>query len=673
MRQILRFLVIAILAVNAGAAFGQVTTASINGVVKDETGSGLPGATVLAIHTPSGTQYGSVTQTNGSYSLPNLRIGGPYKVTISFIGYASQVTNGINLTLGQLYPLNVILKEQTSELQEVVITADNNPLLNDERSGAATNISNESISALPTLSRDISDFTRLTPQANGSSFAGQDNRFNNITIDGSIFNNSFGLSGTPAGQTNSTFISLDAVEEIQVNLAPYDVRQAGFTGAGINAVTRSGTNEIEGSIFYNTRSEGMVGRKAEDTEVVTDAFRVKQYGFRLGAPIIKDKLFIFVNGESERRDDPGTNFLASRPGLSGPNVTRVEASDLDQLSEFLIDNFNYNPGAYEGYQFETYSDKALIKFDYNVSKNHKVSLRYNYLKSFRDVGSSSSGSNGGRRGNEFSLNFQNSNYVVNNDIHSVVAEVNSNLLGGKASNKVIFGFTANRDYRSSNGGIFPLVDILEGGRNYTTFGYEPFTPNNELNTDTWQFSDNFTYYLGAHTLTAGVNFESFKFENTFTPRYFGYFRFNSLQDFYDNVNSNGVNGNPERYELTYLALPNNALPTATTKARQIGFYIQDEFQASERLKLTAGLRADIPFFEETALNNPIVDTLSFLDENGSALSLSTSTLPDAKILISPRIGFNFDVNGDRSTQLRGGTGVFTGKACFRLDFEPSGK
>ncbi len=662
MRKILLLLTFVLSASIAVLAQG-VTTATISGEVKDAAGAGLPGANIVALHVPSGTTYGSSSRADGRYTLPGLRVGGPYKITITFVGYHDYTVEGINLSLGQNFVLNPAMVEAGLELQEIVVSS--NSILNDERTGASTNISVGTLNAMPTIGRSISDFTRLTPQANGRSFSGADSRFNNLTIDGSIFNNSFGLSDVPGGQTNSTPISLDAIQEVQVNIAPFDVRQGGFTGAGVNAITRSGTNEFSGSVFYNTRSEKMVGDKAKDQDVVTQNFNVKQQGFRVGGPIIKDKLFFFINGEQERRDDPATSYVALRPGINdnAANVSRVLASDLDNLSSYLISKFGYNPGAYENYALATKSDKALIRFDYNMSQKSKFSIRYNYLKSSRDVPTSNSGSFNNRRDNGFAMNFQNANYVINNDINSVIAE--HNFLGGNFSNNVIAGFTANRDYRSSLGGVFPLVDILEGGRNYTNFGYEPFTPNNILNTNTWQFQDNFTYYAGKHTVTAGVNFEAFKFDNTFTPTYYGQFVYNSLQDFYNDTDADNTN-NPtlRRYQLTYSNLANSALPTATTNARQIGFYMQDEIQVNTNFKLTGGLRVDVPSFKQTALENSQVSGYTFKDENGNSIKVSTSQLPKTQALWSPRVGFNWDVMGDRSLQIRGGTGVFSGRPAF---------
>ncbi len=650
-----------------GTLQAQVTTSSISGLVADVKKEPLIGATVLAVHIPSGTEYGTVTRLDGRYNLIGLRVGGPYKVVTSYVGYQTKTDENIFLNLGQNYIINTNMDEEGITLGELVITGTKNNILNDKRTGASTNISTQALNSLPTLSRSINDFTRLTPQSNGRSFSGADDRFNNITLDGSIFNNSFGLSGLPGGQTNSTPISLDAIEQIQVNIAPYDVRESGFTGAGINAVTRSGTNDFSGSVFYNLRNEAMVGTKAKGNTVVTNNFDVNQLGFRLGGPILKNKIFFFINAEAEKRNDPATSFLAKRPGENdqnnNPNVSRVLASDLDKLRDFLISKYNYDPGRYEDYALETQSQKATARLDFNLNSKSKLSLRYNFLKSSRDVTASNSGSFQNRSNNGFSLNFENSNYVINNDLNSIIAE--HNYLGKNFSNKIIAGFTANRDYRSSRGGVFPLVDILDGGRNYTTFGFEPFTPNNRLDTDTYQFRDDITYYSGRNIWTAGINVESFTFENTFTPTYYGQFVYNSLQDFYNDTDADTTNDPTlRRYQLTSSNLENSALPIATTKANQIGLYIQDEIQATDNFKITAGFRVDYPIFAKTALENTQVAGYNFNDENGTPLKVSTSVLPNTNPLFSPRIGFNWDVKGDRSLQFRGGTGIFSGRPAF---------
>lgn len=658
----------------------QVTTGSINGNVKDAKGADLTGATIEVLHEPSGTLYRGMSGKNGIYNIPSLRVGGPYKVTISFVGFRPEVINEIYVQLGEASKINVILTDANASLKEVVVTgtARRGALISKDRKGASTNINRRLIAALPTLSRNITDFTKLTPQANGTSFAGQDNRFINLTVDGSIFNNSFGLQALPGSQTSASPISVDAIEEIQVNVSPYSVKDAGFTGASINAVTRSGTNTFHGSAFFNKRNQKLVGTKAGPdgkTPVTVSNFDVKQYGATVGGPIIKNKLFFFASYENEERSDPGTAFVADNGSNTGQtNVSRVKKTDLDAMASFLNTNFGYDPGQYDNYEFLTKSYKILAKIDWNINSKNKLSVRFNSLRSMKDIGSSSSGVLGGSRvSNINTMNFSNNNYEINNDIYSIIGQLNTRI-SNRISNEFIFGWTANRDYRAVKGKLFPLVDILDGtntDRNYMSFGAEPFTPNNKLFTDTWQASDNFTFYNGKHTMSAGVNFESFTFFNQFTPQIQGHFIFKSLADFYTSANAYLTNpnmtANPvqlRRYILGFSNLANNEVWNAVTKAKNIGAYIQDEWQIENNLNITLGVRFDVPFFTSNAVHNPQVAGYSFVDEKGNPAKLSTSQLPSAKLMINPRFGFNYDIKGDKKTQIRGGMGLFSGRPAF---------
>lgn len=651
----------------AGLYAQGVTNASISGKITDGKGEGLPGANVVATHTPSGTTYGTITLNDGRYTIPGMRIGGPYTVKISFVGYQEKAFTEVFLSLGTATNLSAQLSEQSTELETVVVTGSKNDVFSSDRTGAATNITKQTISTLPTISRSINDFTRLTPQANGQSFVGADARFNNITIDGSSFNNSFGLAAQPGGRTGSAPISLDAIDEIQVSIAPFDVRQAGFVGAGVNAVTRSGTNEFSGSVFYNTRNESFVGDKAKGRDVITNNFTVNQYGFRLGGPIIKDKLFFFVNAESERRSDPATDFRSNLGGetVTG-NVTRVLKTDLDQLSDYLRTNYGYETGPYEGYNNETTSDKFLVKFDYNVSQKHKLSVRYNALISETDVLASNSNSLGfgNRRSNNNALNYQNTNYIQKESIHSVIAELNSRL-NSKMTNQFMIGYTAQNEDRGSRGSFFPLVEIQNAGTTYISFGFEPFTPNNKLNYSTFQLQNNFTYYAGKHTITAGLNLERLSFENVFFPGSQSVYVYRSLADFYAATDANPANDpSLALFQLRYSALPGGAEPVQPSRVTYAGLYVQDEFAPIDNLKITAGIRVDRPQFDETGFFNGTVESLQFRDQQGNPLQVNTAQLPKASTLISPRLGFNWDVFNNRTTQVRGGTGLFTGRPPF---------
>ncbi|MEI6409789.1 MAG: TonB-dependent receptor [Bacteroidota bacterium] len=649
------------------AVSAQVTTSSISGEVKDKKGEALVGATVVATHVPSGTRYGSVTNTQGRYVMPAVRVGGPFTVVVTYTGYEAQTRENLNTTLGTASNVNFSLDETGVTMNEVTVTAKRNDIFSDSRTGASTYIGKGVLESLPTISRSIGDYTRLTPQSNGNNFAGRNNLYNNTAIDGSLFNNSFGLAGTVGGQTNSQPISLDAIEQVQVSLAPFDVREAGFTGGGINAVTRSGDNEFRGSVYGFYRSQNFISKKVDTTKVVNNDLSQRQFGFRLGGPIVKNKVFFFVNAEFDRRSDPGTTFKANR-GTTGTDVSAVSADSLQTLSDFLKRNFNYDAGPFENYSFKTQSDKILAKLDFNLSQQHKLSLRYNYLKSYREIPVSNSGAAGSRQPSANGLPFKNASYIQNNNLNSVVAELNSTF--SSIANNLIVGWNSFRDFRESGGGVFPLVDILSGptGTTRTTFGYEPFTPNNKLNQDVFQFTDNVSLYRGNHTITVGANVEYFKFSNGFSPRFYGDFRFASFNDFYNSLpvgtgTPNGPstgNGRPVRYELTYSAVPGVDIPLAKLQVGQAGVYLQDEFRVSERLKLTAGIRMDAPFYPSSLDKNSRLDTLTFTE----GIKIDVSKFAKVTPLWSPRIGFNYDVTGNKKLQLRGGTGIFTGRIPF---------
>ena len=655
--------------------FAQVTSGTITGVVKDIAGGSLQGASVEAIHEPSGTKYSTISNKTGNFYLPGVRVGGPYKVTIRYVGFKEDVTSDVFVQLSDPTVLSVSMTDIKGELKEVVLTATarKGALISKDRKGASTNLSNALINSMPTLNRSITDLVRFTPQLSGpnqgfgTSFGGQDNRAINFTLDGSIFNNSFGLQALNGSQTNSTPISLDAIQEVAINLSPYNLRDAGFTGASINAVTKSGTNTIHGTAFYNKRDQSLVGKstiKGQDN-VVTNNFDVKQYGASIGGPIIKNKLFYFANFESERRNDPGVSSALADV------LTATQLTEVTDLTSFLSSKFGYTTGGHNKYSSITTSDKAVARLDWNLSDKHKISIRGNYLRSARDVPISNSNAIGGSRNSALSLAYANSRYEIHNDITGVIAQINSRF-SNKVSNEITFGYTANRDYRAIKGKSFPTVDIQNGSnQTYLTFGVDPFTPNNVLSTDTWQFSDNLTIYKDKHTISLGLAYESFTYTNGFTPRINGIYTFANVADFYTAANDYLANPNAttspvplKGYSATFSNLPGGAPWLVTTKARSIGFYLQDEFDLNSKFSLTYGVRFDIPFFTNDGFVNTEVDQMSFVNEKGAATKLSTSKLPGYKVMINPRIGFNYDVNGDKSVQIRGGAGLFTGRPPF---------
>ena len=646
-----------------------VTTGSISGRILDAKNEPLIAANVIATHMPSGTMYGASTRADGRYTLPNLRVGGPYTVKVTYLGYKVEPKTGITIALGDNSTLNFLMLEESVSLGAVTITAQSdNSVINSNRTGAATNIQKEQIERLPTLSRSITDYSRLTPQASGTSgFGGRNNLYNNLSVDGSTFNNAFGLASLPGGQTNSTPISLDAIEQVQVSLSPFDVRQGNFTGAGINAITRSGTNDVQASVYGFVRDQRFVGKTVGDVAQNVNDFSQRQAGFRVGAPIIKNKLFIFMNAEVDRRTDPSGLFRAKLPTDPSPlpsNVSNVVAGDLDSLARFLKNKYNYDPGLYQGYNFPTESNKFLAKIDWNITSSTKLSVRWNYLKSFREIAPSNSGSTGGRQNSVNSMPFETANYTINNNLNSVIAELNT-LIGNRASNNFSIGWTGFRDFRTSKSTPFPTVDIENGsGQTITTFGYEPFTAFNKLDQDIFQISDNFTLYRGKHTLTLGTANELFQSSNGFAPDYYGRYRFSTLSSFYNNAN--GVAGSsPSVYSLQYNATGSADFPFAKLRTLQLGAYVQDEFQASDRLKITAGVRVDVPIYLNDLQKNTLLDTMNFRNKEGVFNEkIDVSKFPNTQLLFSPRIGFNWDVKGDKSLQVRGGTGIFTGRIPF---------
>lgn len=667
----------------AFTATAQITTSEIAGRVTDAQGQPLAGVIIEAEHQPTGTRYTADTNSDGRFTLPLLRVGGPYVVKVNAAGFREQTRDGIQISLGTSTTLNFSMS--TAIAEEVTVNMDDT--FSESRTGAATNISNAVVSTLPTIGRQLTDFTRLTPQYSGNgSFAGQDNRLNNITVDGSYFNNSFGLAGQPGERTGVSPISLAAVEEFQVNVAPYDVRQGNFVGAGVNVVTKSGANKYTGSAYYLWRNPSLVGKEAGENSFNPGDFKFRTWGFTAGGPLPflniergatspfisgKDKVFFFVNYEDELTTAPGTTWSACPgTGCRTGNVTRVLASDLDALSSYLRTNFNYETGAYQGYPFSTPGKKFLLRGDYNINVNNKLTLRYMHLDSSTDVlmSDSSSLGFGNRRTRLDALNFQNSNYSILENIRSMVGEWTS-MWGNSVSNSLLIGYTKQDESRGAIGNLFPMVDILEGGVTYTSFGSEPFTPNNELRYKSFQIQDNLTFYKGAHTITFGGSFEKYESENVFFPGSQSAYVYNSLADFYTDANHFLANPNRttspvtlRRFQVRWSNVPGLEKPIQPLEVTYAGVYGQDLWKLRDNFTLTYGLRMDVPFFGETGFTNPLANALTFRDETGTAVQYQTQKLPDPNILWSPRVGFNWSPT--RNLQVRGGSGVFSGRPAY---------
>jgi hypothetical protein len=651
--------------------FGQITTSTISGVVKNEKKEVLAGATIHAVHTPTGTEYTTTTNKGGVYVLPAVRVGGPYIIHASFVGFKKGEEKDVNTELGLTSNVNFVLIDEAKALKEVVVVAGKS-LFSKEKTGAAQQFGRRELTTIPiTGARTIDGITKYNPFGNGSSFGAQDSRMNNFTIDGSQFNNNFGLgsSAQAGGRTGASAISLDAIDQLQVNVAPFDIRQSGFTGAGINAVTRSGTNQIEGSVYQTQRdnSSRYVGDNARGTTVTASKFDEKVQGFRLGAPIIKNKLFIFGNYEQIERTEPGTTWISDGSPLTGTQISRVKYSDMQTLSNFMKEKFGYVTGPWEGYSNTNASKKFLIRTDWNINDKHKLTARYVHHNSEAEINISNSQSAGaGNRTTQFNaMSFKNSGYTIQDNTRSAVLELNSKF-SNTLHNNLIVSYDKqieNRGYLSS---MFPTIDIREGSATYTSVGFDPFTPSNKLDYWTFNVTNNVTKYMEKHTLVGGFNFQKYQSNNLFFPASNGVYIFNSLNDFYTAANQSLANGGrpstfaPARFQFRYSALPGAVEPMQVLKTNRLDLYLQDEYNATQNLKLTFGLRANVIAFENTALENPAITAMTFA--NGE--KWNTGVMPKTQLLFEPRFGFNYDVKGEKKTQIRGGTGIFTGRPPY---------
>jgi hypothetical protein len=661
-------------ALPAAAAAQGVTTAAIDGFVTQETGEPIADANVVAVHLPSGTQYRAVARTGGAYTIANMRVGGPYRVTASYIGFEPRTQDSVFLSLGQTNRVDLALKPQAVQLEEIAVTGEEDKVLNPDRTGAATFIGPQQVEILPSIKRSTRDLTRLDPRSDGNfAFAGRNWLYNNVSLDGSYFNNPFGLDDpAPGGQTNAEPVPYDAIEQVQVSVAPFDVREGGFTGANINTVTKSGTNDWHASIYSFGRTENLEGNKVRGQEVTANPdLKYIQSGISFSGPIIRDKLFFFVNGEVERNDDPGSNFVASSNGVPGFGISRVNAQIMDSIRNRMISAYGYDPGPYQDYINQTDNNKILAKLDWNINPSNNLSFRWNYLDAKRDLPPHPfvlSFNNTGRGPNESSLPFRNAGYGINNDLNSFALELNSRSSGW--ANRFFASYNRFRDFRQPFTPVpFPTVDIGEAGVTYTTLGEEPFSIHNILDQDVWQFTNNFTLFRGRHSLTFGGNFETFGFFNSFNIFRNGVFfldgsippgsSYSSLDDFFAATDPT----NPAQKDFAGM-VGTGLYKGENIDVGQLGVYAQDELLASDRLNLTLGVRVDFPMYFTDPVDNPFSRGLTALDENRNPETVDQSKLPSSKPLFSPRFGFNWNASGDRRTQLRGGTGIFTGRVPF---------
>ena len=678
-------------------AFAQVTTSNIKGLVLDESNQPLPGANIVATHTPTGTVDGASTNIDGRYNMLNMRVGGPYNVTVSYVGYKEQSFSDVYLSLGNTFNLDVTLSPDVEQLDAVVITGTTQGTFNNDRTGAETSVGRREITRLPTISRSAADFTRLEPSASGNSFGGRNDQFNNFSLDGAVFNNPFGLdAATPGGQTDAQPISLDAIEQIQVSIAPYDVTQSGFTGAAVNAVTKSGTNEFHGTVYGFFRNEDLTGGKIKGDDVFKGKLDQNQYGISLGGPIVKNKLFFFANFEKDERTDLGSGFVPNT-GSGAINESRVQEQDLIDVRNALL-NLGYDPGAYEGFTYDSGSTKGIFKLDWNINDNNRFAIIYNFLNASKEKPAHPTAL-GFRGPSASTLQFENAGYEINNKLQSVQLELNSKL-SETVTNKLQVGYTHFDDFRNALSSPAPVISIEDGaGSNYIIAGHEPFSIHNKLDQKVFQFSNNLNYVKGDHTYTIGFSFEKFEFDNSFNLA--GYDNFGTFP-YYGTFNIPGFGGpypdvatfladaaDPNGILATNLEFAQNAFDSNTengvgndggwklseTNVGQLAFYMQDEWNLNEKFKLTYGVRFDKPLYFDTASKiQNYIDTANGASRDNSVdyynpntdeiVNLDSTVLPNNDWLISPRVGFNYDVKGDDTFQLRGGTGLFTGRLPF---------
>lgn len=647
-----------------------VTTGAVGGSVLDADSRPLAGASVTAVHLESGTRYSAVSRQGGAFNLPNMRVGGPYTVTVEFIGYGAQSREDVFVLLGQAVRIDFRLTTQAVQIEGVEVVADREDALEAGRTGAATSIDPTQVAVLPSVKRTIRDLIRTDPRNDGNlAFAGRNWLFNNVSLDGSYFSNPFGLDDpAPGGQANAEPVPFNAVEQVHISVAPFDVREGGFTGANVNTVTKSGTNEFQASAYTFTRNESLIGNKVEGATVsARPDLAFNQSGVTFSGSLVRDRLLFFVNAEIERRDDPGSDFVADRDGVLELGESRVRADVMDAIRERMISAYGYDPGPYEDYVHSTDSDKLLAKIDWNANDRHHLTVRYSYLDAIREQGPhpfALSFNNAGRGPSAASLPFRNAGYAINNNLHSFALELNSR--GDRFANRFFASYNRFRDLRYPFSDDYPTIQIGEDGVGYTTLGHEPFSIRNIVHQNVYQFTNNFTYYKGRHALTAGVNFEHFGFVNSFNLFRHGLFflpyflpvgsTFPSVDEFFAATED----GAKDFASMIGTGPYKGERPSVG----QLSFYAQDEFPVGANLNVTAGVRMDMPIYFSEPVDNPYSRSLTAIDQHGNPETVDQSVLPGATPLFSPRLGFNWDMRGDGSTRLRGGTGIFTGRIPF---------
>ena len=694
MKNAFKSLLLAISMLMAGTvAFAQVTTATLGGRIVDNKGETIIGAAVIATHVPSGTTYGAVTNMDGRYIINGMRAGGPYTIEISNLGYQSVRFTDVTLQLGEAFTLDAWLEEQTESLSESVVVADASRFRR-ERNGAATNIGRLTLENIPTVSRSMNDVMALTPQAStttsGFAVGGGTYRGSSVTVDGAAFNNAFGIgSNLPAGGSP---ISLDAIEQMSINITPFDVRQSGFQGGAINAVTKSGTNEFHASVYDYYTSEKLRGTKVAGEPLANTKTLSHTIGATLGGPIVKNKLFFFINGEYSFDTVAGSTSVA-RTSISEEWGSKVAANyptvaQMDEMKKFVADKFNYDPGRYQGYSLETPDWKVLARLDWNINDSNRLNVRFSHTHNYYSSSPSSSMSPVGGTNSSFTspsgeaisfnrysagrqaasaLYYEAARYYQEQNFTSIAAELNSRI--GNGNNMLRVAYSHQFEPRSYVGDFFPTVDILAkdnaAGTDthaiMTTIGIDPFTYGNLRDVRTVTATDEFTFNAGIHNFITGAQFEWNRAINGFMQGGAGWFIYDSWDAFKKDVETG--TSQASAFMITHANLDD---PTAQAfpafDYTQVSVYAQDEMNFSPYFKLTAGLRLEMPIISiPTDNENKEFTSLGVNNPNSSFAGLKTSDVPAARVSVSPRLGFNWDVLHDRTFTVRGGTGIFTGR------------
>ena len=666
------------------SAAAQVTTSSFGGHVTDKEGA-VVGATVVAVYEPTAATYYSVTDKNGNFRINNVTPGGPYTVSVQMMGYRTVENKNLYAPLGETLTVDATLEDDSISLDAAVFVADGTlSNMNIHRSGAGTSVSQRTMESMPTVSRSMNDVMKLTPQAsstsNGLAVGGGNYRSSYVTVDGAAFNNAFGIgSNLPAGGAP---ISLDAIEQMSVNITPFDVRHSGFTGGAINAVTKSGTNEFHASVYDYYTSQAVRGYKIEGEDLNKSDFLDNTVGFTVGGPIVRNKLFFFVNAEYSSDVVPGSSKVVSSatgtrvdPNFE-PNkdVVRPTKEFMEEVLSYLDKTYKYNPGRYQGYSISTPDYKVMARLDWNINDNNKLNLRFSHThnatasspsNSVNPINPNPYNRNTYGRTSTYSQYFESNRYTTDMNFTSVAAELNSRIFDGRGTNMFRATWSHQNEPRGFVGGNFPTVDILEpyiddkGKSNkavLTSFGPDPFTYGNLRDVQTVVVTEELTYTTGIHNLIGGLQYEYDNTKNGYMQGGLGYYVYDSWEDFV-------AGGKPTAFAITHSNRDDLAQVYPSFDYHQVSAYIQDEITFSDYFKLTVGLRAELPFFPNIA-GNVNKEFLGLAAGSQSMKGMSTGDMPKARLNLSPRIGFNWDVLKNRKLVVRGGSGLYTGRIPF---------